>query len=44
MTVAPAGEELMSGLREVGDTMTTEWLESAGAEGQAIVDDFKAMN
>ncbi|MGC1497786.1 MAG: TRAP transporter substrate-binding protein [Sulfitobacter sp.] len=43
MTVGPAGEELMSGLREVGDTMTAEWLEAAGDDGKAIVDDFKAM-
>ncbi len=43
MVVAPAGDELMSGLREVGATMTTEWLEAAGEDGKAIVDDFKAM-
>jgi TRAP-type C4-dicarboxylate transport system substrate-binding protein len=41
MTVGPAGEDLMAGLREVGATMTAEWLEAAGAEGQAIVDAFK---
>jgi hypothetical protein len=33
----------MSGLREVGETMTQEWLEAAGEDGQAIVDDYKAM-
>ena len=43
MAVGPAGEELMSGLREVGATMTAEWLEAAGDDGKAIVDDFKAM-
>ncbi|MGJ8626325.1 MAG: TRAP transporter substrate-binding protein [Sulfitobacter sp.] len=43
MSVGPAGEELMSGLREVGATMTAEWLEAAGDDGKAIVDDFKAM-
>jgi len=43
MTVGPAGEELMSGLREVGDTMTAEWLEAAGDDGKAIVDAYKAM-
>ncbi|NNE51284.1 MAG: TRAP transporter substrate-binding protein [Sulfitobacter sp.] len=43
MTVQPAGDELMSGLREVGATMTTEWLEAAGEDGKAIVDAFKAM-
>lgn len=43
MTVGPAGDELMAGLREVGATMTTEWLEAAGDDGKAIVDDFNAM-
>lgn len=43
MSVGPAGEKLTGELREIGVTMTTEWLESAGAEGQAIVDAFKAM-
>lgn len=43
MSVGPAGEELMSDLREVGATMTAEWLEAAGDDGKAIVDDFKAM-
>ncbi|MEM9699388.1 MAG: TRAP transporter substrate-binding protein [Pseudomonadota bacterium] len=42
MTVGPAGEALMTGLREVGETMTAEWLEAAGADGAAIVDGFKA--
>lgn len=43
MTVGPAGDTLMSGLREVGTTMTAEWLEAAGDNGAAIVDGFKAM-
>ena len=40
MTVTPPSEELMSGLREVGETMTQEWLEQAGEAGQAIVDAY----
>jgi hypothetical protein len=44
MTVAPAGDELMSGLRTVGETMTAEWLEAAGDTGKALVDSFKASN
>ena len=40
MTVTPPSEELMSGLREVGDTMTQEWLEQSGEAGQAIVDAY----
>lgn len=43
MTVQPAGDGLMGELREIGATMTTEWLEAAGNEGAALVDDFKAM-
>jgi len=43
MLVQPASEELMSGLRAVGETMTSEWLEAAGDEGKALVDDFEAM-
>jgi TRAP-type C4-dicarboxylate transport system substrate-binding protein len=43
MTVAPASDTLKDELRAIGETMTSEWLEAAGAEGQAIVDAFKAM-
>lgn len=43
MKVGPAGDKLVSELKEIGKTMTTEWLAKAGAEGQAIVDAFKAM-
>jgi TRAP-type C4-dicarboxylate transport system substrate-binding protein len=43
MTVGPAGDALVGELKEIGKTMTTEWLEKAGAEGQAIVDAFNAM-
>ena len=42
MNVAPASDQLKGELREIGETMTSEWLEAAGAEGQAIVDAFKA--
>lgn len=40
MTVQPAGEDLMNELRAIGETMTAEWLEAAGPEGQAIIDAF----
>lgn len=43
MTVGPASDELMSGLRAVGETMTAEWLEAAGDDGKAIVDAYRAM-
>ena len=42
MTVEPASDALMGSLREVGETMTAEWLEAAGETGAAIVDAFKA--
>lgn len=42
MTVAPAGDVLMDELRDIGATMTAEWLEATGAEGQAIVDAYRA--
>ena len=44
MVVGPAGEQLAAELREIGATMTAEWLEKAGAEGQAIIDAFNAGN
>ncbi|SHH94048.1 TRAP-type C4-dicarboxylate transport system, substrate-binding protein [Marivita hallyeonensis] len=43
MTVQPAGEQLMNDLREVGATMTAEWLEAAGETGQAILDAYNAQ-
>ena len=43
MTVAAASPEMKAELQEIGATMTSEWLEAAGADGQAIVDAFKAM-
>ncbi|KMW60254.1 TRAP transporter solute receptor, unknown substrate 5 [Candidatus Rhodobacter oscarellae] len=42
MTVGPAGDQLVDDLKEVGATMTSEWLEAAGDDGAAIVDAFKA--
>ena len=43
MTVEPANDALMAGLKEVGATMTAEWLEAAGDAGAAIVDAFNAQ-
>ena len=43
MTVQKAGEKLQSDLNEIGKTMSAEWIASAGADGQAIIDAFKAM-
>ncbi|MCT4609895.1 MAG: TRAP transporter substrate-binding protein [Pelagimonas sp.] len=42
MTTGPASDALAGELREIGATMTAEWLEAAGDQGKAIVDAFKA--
>ena len=42
MTVQRAGDQLMAELREIGETMTAEWLEAAGEEGKAIVEAYRA--
>lgn len=43
MTVGPAGDSLVAELKVIGETMTAEWLEAAGADGKAIVDAYRAM-
>ncbi|MCW2307527.1 TRAP transporter substrate-binding protein [Rhodobium gokarnense] len=43
MTVGPASDTLVKELKEIGETMTNEWLESAGEEGKAVIDAYKAM-
>ncbi|KIN65531.1 Peptide ABC transporter, solute-binding protein [Sulfitobacter noctilucae] len=44
MTVGSASDALMAELREIGETMTAEWLEAAGEDGKTIVDAYKGMN
>ena len=41
MSVEPASDTLMGELRAIGETMTQEWLETAGEDGAAIVDAYK---
>lgn len=41
MKVAPPSEALRKELLAIGDTMTGDWLKTAGADGQAIVDTFR---
>jgi len=43
MTVGPASEQMVGELKAIGETMTAEWLEAAGDEGKAIVDNFLSM-
>ena len=42
MTVEKASDEMVEGLKKIGETMTAEWLEAAGEDGAAIVEAFKA--
>jgi TRAP-type C4-dicarboxylate transport system substrate-binding protein len=42
MTVIPPGDKLAAELAKMGDTMSKEWSEAAGAEGAAIVKAYKA--
>ena len=41
MTVGPASDELVGELQEIGETMTTEWLNAAGESGEAVVKAYK---
>jgi TRAP-type C4-dicarboxylate transport system substrate-binding protein len=41
MTVAPPSAQLQADLKKVGDTMTADWVKSAGPDGQAVVEAFK---
>ena len=41
MNVVQPSAQLKADFRKVGETMTAEWLKTAGAEGQAIVDAYK---
>ena len=43
MTVAPPGDTLEAELKQIGETMTAEWLEQAGEGGAAIIEKFRAM-
>ena len=43
MTIVAPSPQLTSDMKKVGDTMLKEWLDKAGAEGQAVVDAYKKM-
>src|SRR5690606_1122368 len=42
MTVSAPGEQLASELAAFGETMTEEWLASAGDAGKAVIDAYRA--
>jgi TRAP-type C4-dicarboxylate transport system substrate-binding protein len=41
MTIAPPSDAVKKTLSAIGETMTAEWLKTAGAEGQAIIDAYR---
>ena len=41
MKIAPPSDALRKELMVIGETMTADWLKTAGAEGQSIVDGFR---
>ena len=41
MTVTTPSDTLSEELAEIGDTMTQEWLDEAGEEGQAVIDAYQ---
>ncbi len=43
MKVTPPGSKLKEELQKIGATMSAEWSKAAGAQGAAIVKDYKAM-
>ena len=43
MEITGPSDQLRSDFMSIGETMTSEWLERAGAEGQAVIDAFKKM-
>jgi TRAP-type C4-dicarboxylate transport system substrate-binding protein len=41
LNVAAPSPQLKADFRKIGDTMTAEWMKTAGADGQAIVDAYR---
>jgi TRAP-type C4-dicarboxylate transport system substrate-binding protein len=41
MNVAVPSAQLKSDFRKIGDTMTAEWMNNAGADGKAVVDAYR---
>ncbi len=41
MNVAPPSAQLKSDFQKIGETMTAEWLKTAGADGTAVVDAYR---
>ena len=43
MKVLPPGVALKTGLQEIGDRLTKEWLMRAGPDGLAIIDAYRRL-
>ena len=43
MEVRPPSEQLKSDFEKIGETMTNEWLEQAGPQGQEVIDRYREM-
>ncbi|HLV28342.1 MAG TPA: TRAP transporter substrate-binding protein [Burkholderiaceae bacterium] len=43
MEIVKPSAELMTGLDKVGQTMLSEWLEKAGADGKQVIDTYRAQ-
>ena len=43
MKVLPASAALKTGLQEIGQRLTGEWLMRAGADGRAMIDTYRRL-
>ena len=43
MVIEAPSDKLKADFEKIGQTMTNEWLEKAGADGKAVIDAYKAM-
>jgi len=42
MTIAEPSDSLKKELAAIGETMTADWLKTAGPEGQAVIDAYRS--
>jgi TRAP-type C4-dicarboxylate transport system substrate-binding protein len=43
MTTGLASDDIRDGLNKIGETMTEDWLKTAGPEGKAVIDAYRKM-
>jgi hypothetical protein len=43
LKVLSPSEALKTGLQQIGERLTAEWLTKAGADGQAVIDAYKKL-